>query len=90
MVIATLKPAVGLVILFTGLTFVCDASNNFPSPPEKICEAASAEAPNPFPGECGRFGRPSRSRRRTPYIVGGESVTWGKIPWQVGFAINEY
>ena len=85
MVLATLKPGVGLVILLTGLTFVCDASNNLPPPPDRLCQAASAEATNPFPGECGRFGRPSR----TPYIAGGKSATWGEIPWQVGFAIHE-
>ena len=87
MVLAGLPREAGLLILLISLSFVLVVTAR--QPPRKFCQLASPEAADPYPGECGRFGAPSRTKRRTPYIVGGQPATWGQIPWQVRFAIYE-
>ena len=55
-----------------------------PPPSEADCELASPSAPNPFPGECGRFNA-SRSPTKQQRIIGGKDAPRGMIPWQAWF-----
>ena len=83
--LAGLPREAGLLILLISFSFVLVDAKYITFPTKKQCRQASPKAADPYPRECGRFRAPSR---RTPYIVGGQSATWGQIPWQVWFAMK--
>ena len=53
-----------------------------PPPSEEDCRLASPSAPNPFPGQCGRYNVSRAEESKQSRIVNGKASSRGKIPWQ--------